>query len=230
MVVDVIIPAFNEEGAIAGVVAELPSHLVREVIVCDNASTDTTAQRARAAGATVVSAPDKGYGNACLAGLAYLRDRRIPAPPDVVVFVDGDGSDIPAQLPRLLAPIAGGEAEMVIGSRALGRRERGAMQPHQRFGNWLAPTLIRWFWGVRFTDLGPFRAITWTALERIDMRDRDFGWTVEMQVKAAKLGVPSAEVPVDYRARAHGVSKVSGSLRNSVLAGDKILRTIFANR
>ena len=231
MLVDVIIPAFNEEGAIGGVVAGLPRGRLRDILVCDNGSTDATAARARAAGATVVAAPDKGYGNACLAGLAYLRARAPATPlPRVVVFIDGDGSDDPAQLPSLLVPIESGAAELVIGSRALGNREPGAMQPHQRFGNWLATTLIRGIWDVRFTDLGPFRAVTWRALETIDMRDRDFGWTVEMQVKAAKLGIAATEVAVDYRRRVHGVSKVSGSARNSVLAGEKILRTIFVNR
>ena len=229
MVTDVIIPAFNEEGAIARVVGELPAAHVREVIVCDNASTDRTAARARAAGATVVPAPESGYGSACLVGLAHVAARPHGEQPDVIAFVDGDLSDYPAQLPRVLAPIARGEADLVIGSRALGRREGGAMLPHQIFGNWLATTLIRLFWGVRFTDLGPFRAVTREALEAIDMRDRDFGWTVEMQVKAAKLGLRCVEVPVDYRNRAAGESKVSGNLKNSYLAGQKILFTIFAN-
>ena len=230
MIVDVIIPAFNEEGAIARVVTELPRACVRDVLVCDNNSTDATAARAAAAGATVVPAPRPGYGSACLAGHAYIAARADGVPPDVVAYVDGDGSDLPAQLPRLLAPLARGEAELVIGSRALGRRERGSMQPHQRFGNWLATRLIRLFWGVRFTDLGPFRAVHYPTLLALEMRDPDFGWTVEMQVKAAKLGVRATEVPVDYRARSHGVSKVSGSLRNSYLAGRKILATIFAHR
>ena len=238
MVVDVIIPAYNEEGAIGDVVRALPRSHVRDVIVCDNDSTDATAERAAEAGALVVPAPGRGYGNACLVGLDYIRQRATPVDayveskplPDVVAFVDGDGSDYPEQLPLLLAPIRLQSADLVIGSRALGQRERGAMQPHQIFGNWLATTLIRWFWQENFTDLGPFRALTWSALERIDMQDRDFGWTVEMQVKAAKLKLHCVEVPVNYRRRAHGVSKVSGSLRNSFRAGDKILRTIFANR
>ncbi len=227
MVVDVIIPAFNEEGAIARVVAELPRALIRDILVCDNNSTDATAARASAAGAIVVPALRKGYGSACLAGHAYIAARPDGAMPDVVAYIDGDGSDYPAQLPRLLAPLLAGEAELVIGSRALGRRTRGSMQPHQIFGNWLSTRLIRLFWRVRFTDLGPFRAVLYETLLRLDMRDPDFGWTVEMQVKAAKAGVRSVEVPVDYRTRSHGVSKVSGSLRNSYLAGKKILGTIF---
>ena len=230
MIVDVIIPAFNEEGAIGRVVAELPRDRVRDVLVCDNNSTDATAERAAAAGATVVPAPRPGYGSACLAGHAYIAARPDGILPDVVAYVDGDGSDFPAQLPTLLAPIARDEADLVIGSRALGRRERGSMQPHQRFGNWLSTRLIRLLWGVRFTDLGPFRAVRYPTLLSLDMRDPDFGWTVEMQVKAAKYGVRATEVPVDYRNRSHGVSKVSGSLRNSYLAGRKILATIFAHR
>ena len=229
MIVDVIIPAFNEEGAIGQVVRELPRAYVRDVIVCDNNSTDATAARAAAAGAVVVPAPRPGYGSACLAGHAYIAAREDKRPPDVVAYVDGDGSDYPAQLPKLLGPIREGLADVVIGSRALGRREPGAMQPHQRFGNWLSTSLISAFWGVHFTDLGPFRAIRYPTLLALEMSDPDFGWTVEMQVKAAKRRIPVLEVPVDYRARAHGVSKVSGSLRNSVLAGRKILSTIFVN-
>lgn len=229
VIVDVIIPAFDEEGAIGQVVRELPRAIVRDVLVCDNDSTDATAARAAEAGAIIVPAPRRGYGSACLAGHAYIAARADGVMPDVVAYVDGDGSDFPAQLPLLLAPIAEKRAELVIGSRALGRREAGAMQPHQRFGNWLSTRLIRAFWGARFTDLGPFRAVRYPTLLTLDMRDPDFGWTVEMQVKAAKLGVPAVEVPVDYRARAHGVSKVSGSALNSYLAGRKILGTIFTH-
>ena len=229
LIVDLVIPAFNEEGALGGVIDAVPRGLVRDIIVCDNASTDATAAVADAHGATVVSAPTPGYGSACLAGLAYLAAWHPDERPDVVAFCDGDGSDYPAQLADVVAPIASGEADLVIGSRALGQREPGAMLPHQRFGNWLATTLIRWRWGTVFTDLGPMRAVRYDALERIDMQDPDFGWTVEMQVKAAKLGLRTREVPVDYRARAAGHSKVSGSLSNSVLAGEKILRTIFTH-
>ncbi len=227
LIVDVIIPAYNEEGAIAQVVGELPRELIRDILVCDNASTDATAANATAAGAHVVPAPKKGYGSACLAGHAYIASRPDGVMPDVVVYIDGDGSDYPAQLPALLQPIVDRRAELVIGSRALGRRTKGSMQPHQIFGNWLSTRLIRLFWGVRFTDLGPFRAVRYPTLLRLEMADPDFGWTVEMQVKAAKLSIPAVEVPVDYRTRSHGVSKVSGSLRNSYLAGQKILGTIF---
>ena len=207
----------------------MPPGLVRDILVCDNASTDATAAVAAAHGATVVPAPRPGYGSACLAGLARIDARDAGELPDVVAFCDGDGSDVPAQLADVVAPIARGEADLVIGSRALGRREPGAMLPHQRFGNWLATTLIRARWGVTFTDLGPMRAVRYDALRRIGMSDPDFGWTVEMQVKAAKLGLRCREVAVDYRARAAGRSKVSGSLTNSLLAGEKILRTIFTH-
>ena len=229
LTVDLIIPAFNEEGSIGRVVEEVPKQLVRDILVCDNNSTDATAAVARAAGAIVIPATKKGYGSACLAGLAHVAARPTHELPDAVAFVDGDLSDYPAQLGQVLAPIANGDADVVIGSRALGRREGGAMLPHQMFGNWLATTLIRLIWGVNFTDLGPFRAVRYSALQRIQMADPDFGWTVEMQVKAAKLGIPAVEVPVDYRNRAAGHSKVSGSLKNSYLAGQKILWTIFSN-
>ena len=229
MVVDIIIPAFNEEGSIGKVVDEIPKGLVRDILVCDNNSTDTTAKVAEAAGAVVVPAPKKGYGSACLAGHAYIATRKANELPDIVAYIDGDLSDYPGQLGQVIAPIINGEADVVIGSRALGKRQNGAMLPHQMFGNWLATTLIRLIWKVKFTDLGPFRAVSYPALMQINMQDPDFGWTVEMQVKAAKLKLRSIEVPVDYRNRAHGKSKVSGSLKNSYLAGQKILYTIFAN-
>ncbi len=229
MVVDIIIPAFNEEGSIGKVVDEIPKGLVRDILVCDNNSTDTTAAVAKAAGAIIVPAPKKGYGSACLAGHAYIAARPAEELPDIVAYIDGDLSDYPGQLGQVIAPLINGEADLVIGSRALGKRQDGAMLPHQMFGNWLATTLIRLIWRVKFTDLGPFRAVTYPALMKIDMKDPDFGWTVEMQVKAAKHKMRSVEVPVDYRNRAHGKSKVSGSLKNSYLAGQKILYTIFAN-
>lgn len=229
LIVDLIIPAFNEEGAVGGVVDAIPAGLVREVLVCDNNSTDATAAVAAAHGATVVPAPRPGYGSACLAGLDYVAAWASDELPDVVAFCDGDGSDYPAQLARVLEPLRSGDVDLVIGSRALGEREAGSMLPHQRFGNWLATSLIRWRWGADFTDLGPMRAVRYDALQRIGMADPDFGWTVEMQVKAARLGLRCVEVPVDYRARAAGHSKVSGSLKNSFLAGEKILRTIFTH-
>lgn len=225
-VVDVIIPAFNEEKSIGLVLADIPRDLVREVIVCNNASTDRTACAAREGGATVVEQPRKGYGSACLAGMAYIRRRPEAEQPDIVVFVDGDYSDYPQEMPDLIRPIMEDGVDMVIGSRALGHREQGAMMPQQIFGNWLATTLIRLIYNYHFTDLGPFRAIKWQKLLDLRMEDPDFGWTVEMQVKAAKYGFRTAEVPVQYRRRV-GVSKVSGTIKGTILAGYKILWTIF---
>jgi glycosyltransferase involved in cell wall biosynthesis len=222
----VIIPAFNEAGAIGKVVRAVPRGLVSEIIVCDNKSTDATAQCAREAGATVVYAPEPGYGSACLCGIAYLKSRGPSDQPDIVVFLDGDYSDYPEEMLQLTAPIIEGSADLVIGSRALGKALKGALQPQQRFGNWLATSLIRLIWGYHFTDLGPFRAISWTQLTALDMGDPNYGWTVEMQVKAASKRIRCIEVPVSYRPRI-GKSKVSGTLRGSVLAGHKILWTIF---
>ncbi len=217
--VAVIIPALNEEQAIGKVLNAVPAWADR-VIVADNGSTDATAQVAHAHGATVVSEPQRGYGAACLAGIAALEE------PDVVVFLDADHSDHPEEMARLVDPIATGEADLVIGSRVLGEREPGALPPQARWGNWLACTLIRWFWTVRYTDLGPFRAVRWDVLRELGMADRDYGWTVEMQIKAAQRGCRVREVPVSYRKRI-GRSKVSGTLKGVVLAGTKILSTIF---
>ena len=223
-VVDVIIPAYNEAASIAKVVAEIPKSLVRHILVCDNASTDQTAINAREAGAQIVSAPIPGYGNACLAGINFLT--KLEEKPTVVVFLDGDYSDYPGEMDRLLKPIMDDGFDMVIGSRALGKKEHGSMMPQQIFGNWLATTLIRWIYGYKFTDLGPFRAVTWKALESLHMNDKTYGWTVEMQVKAAKLGLKCKEVPVSYRVRI-GQSKVSGTIKGTMMAGYKILWTIF---
>lgn len=225
-VIDVIIPAYNEELSIGHVLADIPADWVREVIVCNNASTDRTAEVARSAGATVVDQPRKGYGSACLAGIAYLQAKPAAEQPEVVVFLDGDYSDHPEELPTLIAPMLEDSMDMVIGSRATGQRENGAMQPQQIFGNWLATNLIRLLYGYEFTDLGPFRAIRWESLLAMEMQDPDFGWTVEMQVKAAKHQLRCTEVPVTYRRRV-GVSKVSGTIRGTVMAGYKILWTIF---
>lgn len=225
--IDVLIPAWNEENALPLVLADLPKEWVRQVIVCDNGSTDRTAEVAKAAGAIVVSQPERGYGNACLAGMRYLQSLPPSEQPEIVVFLDGDYSDFPDELPKLVAPILNDEKDMVIGSRRLGKMAPGAMTFPQRFGNWLAPLLIRWFYGYRFSDLGPFRAIRWDKLQALEMRDTNFGWTVEMQVKAAKQKLNCAEVPVRYRKRAAGHSKVSGTIRGTVLASWKIITTIF---
>lgn len=222
MIVDAVIPALNEAANIERVIHSLGPHGLRRVVVADNGSTDRTAAAAGAAGAEVVSEPRRGYGAACLAGLAYLRID----PPAAVLFLDGDGADDVTRVPALLAPLRAGEADLVIGSRTLGRAERGAITPVQRFGNVLSSALVSAFFGVRFTDLGPFRAITWPGLTLLEMADRDFGWTVEMQAKAARRGLRCLEVPVDARARRAGESKVSGTIKGSVKAGAKILYTI----
>lgn len=224
--IDLIIPAYNEESSIGLVLADMPNEWVREVIVCNNASTDRTAEVAKEHGATVVDEPRPGYGSACLAGMAYIQSKGEDEQPDIVVFLDGDYSDHPEELPLLIAPILEKEMDMVIGSRALGQMESGAMQPQQIFGNWLATNLIRLFYNYHFTDLGPFRAIRWQKLLDLEMKDPDFGWTVEMQVKAAKQKYKCTEVPVTYRRRV-GVSKVSGTIRGTIMAGYKILWTIF---
>ena len=224
--ISVIIPAHNEAGAIAYVLAEIPVGLVREVIVVDNNSTDNTSTIARANGATVLRETRPGYGYACLAGMAHAYGRPQSEQPDIVVFLDGDHSDFPEQMPELLAPLLRGEADMVIGSRALGVREKGSLLPQQRFGNWLASRLLRLRYGGTVTDLGPFRAILAPALLALHMEDKTYGWTVEMQVKAARQGLRTVEVPVRYRKRI-GTSKVSGTVRGTIGAGYKILWTIF---
>lgn len=225
-VIDVIIPAYNEEDSIALVVNELPKPVVRDIIVCNNNSKDNTAGVARNAGAVVVDESRAGYGSACLRGIAHIAARPEAEHPDIVVFIDGDHSDYPGQLPEVVAPILHDGMDLVIGSRALGDLEPGSMQPQQIFGNWLATSLIKLIYGVQYTDLGPFRAIRYDKLTSLGMRDPDFGWTVEMQVRAAKAGLRSVEVPVRYRNRI-GVSKISGTLRGTILAGHKILWTIF---
>lgn len=225
-VIDVIIPAYNEETSIGLVLRDLPANYVREALVCNNASTDSTAVVAKEAGATVLDQPQKGYGSACLKGIEYLVNKPANEQPDIVVFLDGDYSDYPEELPNLIKPILEEGYDMVIGSRALGDMQKGAMMPQQIFGNWLATTLIRLFYNYEFTDLGPFRAIRFEKLLELQMEDPDFGWTVEMQVKAAKMKFKCMEVPVRYRRRV-GVSKVSGTIRGTILAGHKILWTIF---
>ena len=222
-VIDVIIPALNEEGSIAKVLSDLPSS-VREVIVCDNGSSDQTALVARSNGAMVISQPQRGYGNACLKGIEYLNNKEVK--PDIVVFLDADYSDHPDELDLLVRPILEEGKDLVIGSRALGKKEKGSMKPQQIFGNWFATKLIRLLYDFRFTDLGPFRAIRYPALLSLFMSDRNFGWTVEMQVKAIKKNLACAEVPVSYRNRI-GSSKVTGTLKGTILAGYKIIWTIL---
>ena len=221
MRVDVIIPALDEERALPRVLAEIPRPPVRRVVVADNGSRDRTAQVAREGGAEVVHEPARGYGRACLRAIAHLAGD----PPDVVVFLDGDHSDRPAELPSLLTPIIEGRADLVIGSRTRGVAERGSLTPQQRVGNAIACLALRRLYGARYSDLGPFRAIRWETLVALGMRDLDYGWTIEMQVKAARLGVPHAEVPVSYRRRI-GVSKVSGTVRGTLGASRKILWTL----
>ncbi len=222
MITDAVIPALDEAANIGRVVESLAPFGLRRVVVCDNGSTDGTGDVARAAGAEVVVEPQRGYGAACLAALAHLRRD----PPDTVLFLDGDGADDVRRVPDLLAPIEQDWADMVIGSRTLGRAEQGAITPVQKFGNVLSSTLVSAFFKVKFTDLGPFRAISWAGLERLEMADRDFGWTVEMQAKAARRGLRCAEIPVDAHVRMAGQSKVSGTVKGSVKAGVKILYTI----
>ena len=203
---------------------DIPKHLVRDIIVCNNGSSDQTAQVAAAAGAIVVNQPKKGYGNACLKGMEYIAQKSVK--PDIVVFLDADYSDHPEEMSLIIAPITEGVADLMIGSRALGARESGSMTPQQVFGNWLATRLIRLFFNTSFTDLGPFRAIRYDKLLDINMIDKNFGWTVEMQVKAAKRKLRCMEIPVTYRRRI-GVSKVSGTVKGTILAGYKIILTIF---
>ena len=225
LLIDVIIPAYNESASIGKVIGDIPRELVRDIIVCNNNSTDATASVAAASGAIVVDQPLRGYGNACLAGMAYIKDRPLVEQPDIIVFMDGDYSDYPQEMKALLSPIKEGK-DMVIGSRVKGNPDRGSLTIPQRFGNWLATRLIHMMYGFRFSDLGPFRAIRWQKLLSLDMQDKNYGWTVEMQVKALQHQLVCAEVPVSYRKRI-GTSKVSGTVKGSILAGYKILWTIF---
>lgn len=222
--VKVIIPAYNEEHGVGQVIAEIPKHHVSEIIVINNASTDNTEQVAIKAGATVLRESVPGYGKACLKGIEYLKSLDIK--PDIVVFLDADHSDYPEEIEHVIKPIIDQQADLVIGSRALGHKEKGSMTPQQIFGNWLATRLLKLLYGVTFTDLGPFRAITYSKLITLDMQDKTYGWTVEMQLKAAKLGLRCVEVPVQYRRRI-GFSKISGTVKGTVMAGYKILYTIF---
>ena len=218
----VIIPAFNEARAIGHVIGDIPAELGAEVVVVNNASTDATAANAEGAGATVIREDRRGYGYACLAGLAYAKECR----PDIVVFLDGDYSDHPNEMSTLVAPILQGTADFVIGSRLLGQRERGALLPQAVIGNWLACRLMRLIWGVQYTDLGPFRAVRYAALTQLSMQDKTFGWTIEMQIKAHLAALRIVEVPVSYRRRT-GVSKITGTVSGTVKASAKILWTLL---
>ena len=220
----VIIPAFNEAGAIGKVINDIPEGLVNEVIVVNNNSTDETSEKAGEAGATVLHESRQGYGSACLKGVEYVKSKRDK--PDIIVFLDADYSDYPGEMEQLVKPIIEKDYDMVIGSRTLGNREKGAMLPQQIFGNWLATTLLKLLYGAKFTDLGPFRAIRFDKLLKIEMQDKTYGWTVEMQLKAAKHKLKFCEIPVSYRKRT-GVSKITGTVKGTVLAGYKIITTIF---
>jgi len=224
--INVIIPAFNEENSIAKVIGDIPKGLVSDIIVVDNNSADNTFAVATRAGATALKEPRQGYGQACLTGIAYALNKSTLNRPDILVFLDGDYSDYPEEMTKLVQPILEEKADLVIGSRALGKREKGAMLPQQVFGNWLATTLLRLLYGVQFTDLGPFRAIRTEKLVALHMQDRTYGWTVEMQLKAAKQKLRCIEVPVTYRKRI-GFSKISGTVKGTFLAGYKIILTIF---
>lgn len=220
--IDVLIPALNEEKAIARVIADIPDY-VRNIVVVDNNSTDNTFNVAQEAGATTISAEQRGYGNACLTGIKYLQS--LPTSPDILVFLDGDYADYPEEMDKILKPVIEEGKDLVIGSR-LKFAERGSLTKAQKYGNKLATFLLRNLYNVEFTDLGPFRAIRWEKLMNLGMVDRDYGWTVEMQIKAAKQSLKCAEVPVHYRPRI-GKSKVSGTVEGTLMAGYKIILTII---
>ncbi len=219
--VAIVIPALDEEAALRQLLPEIPQDFARWIIVADNGSTDATATVASAAGAIVASEPRRGYGRNCLKG--FLTACALGA--DIVIFMDGDGSDDPADLPAMLAPIRAGHADMVIGSRVSRRSERGAIPPQARLGNWLVSRLLRFMYGVRLSDIGSFRVIRCSTLEALHMREMTFGWPVEMLVKAAKTHYRIVELPIHYRRRSHGRSKVAGTINGSVKAAYYMLRT-----
>ena len=223
-IIKVIIPAFNEENGVGQVITEIPKDIVNEIVVVNNASTDQTERIAREAGATVLREPFAGYGRACLKGMDYVSKSK--PQPDIIVFLDADHSDYPEEIRDLIKPLIDGKADLVIGSRALGSKEKGSMTPQQIFGNWLATRLLKLFYGVKFTDLGPFRAIRYSSLMELNMQDKTYGWTVEMQLKAAKKKLRCVEIPVAYRRRI-GFSKISGTFKGTIMAGYKIISTIF---
>jgi glycosyltransferase involved in cell wall biosynthesis len=222
-IIKVIIPAYNEEKAIASVIKEIPKS-VNEIIVISNNSTDNTIKVATEAGATVLSENRKGYGYACLKGMEYISNLEIK--PDIVVFLDGDYSDYPEELTKLIAPILENNIDFVVGSRVASLRDKHSMTPQQIFGNWLATTLMKIFFSATYTDLGPFRAIKYDKLLALKMEDKTYGWTVEMQLKVLKQKMSYVEIPVRYKNRI-GVSKVSGTVKGSVMAGVKIIGWIF---
>jgi glycosyltransferase involved in cell wall biosynthesis len=222
-IIKVIIPAFNEEKSIVKVIAEIPD-FVEEVVVVNNNSTDQTAQVAANAGATVLKEKSKGYGYACLKGIDYLSQEQNK--PDILVFLDGDYSDYPQELTKVIQPILEDKADFVVGARVKALSERGSLTPQQVFGNWLACFLIKLLYRSNFTDLGPFRAIRWETLEKLKMRDKTYGWTVEMQLKVLRQKITYQEVPVSYKKRI-GVSKVSGTVKGTIFAGMKIIGWIF---
>jgi glycosyltransferase involved in cell wall biosynthesis len=219
----VIIPAYNEELSIGRVVSSIPRNFINEVIVINNNSIDNTAQKAMDEGATVLLETFQGYGASCLKGIEYLKDKNI----DIIIFMDGDYSDYAEELNLLIDPIRKGKYDFVIGSRILGKREKGALPLQSRIGSIISGFLIKLFWGFKYTDLGPFRAIKFDKLLQLNMKDKWFGWTVEMQIKALKNNLRVKEVPVSYRKRI-GNSKVTGTVKGSIMAGTIILKTIFS--
>ncbi len=220
----VVIPAYNEEQSIGKVVNDIPKEWVSDVIVCSNNSTDSTVKVAKKAGAIVLEEEQKGYGWACMKGINFANQMDVK--PDIIVFLDGDYSDYPQELPLVIQPIIDNNMDLVIGSRALGEQENGSMTFPQRFGNWLSTRLMHLFYGVKYSDLGPFRAMKFDKLLELNMSEMTFGWTIEMQIKAAKQKMNSCEVPVNYKVRI-GESKVSGTVKGAVMAGIKILWSIF---
>lgn len=221
--IGVIIPAFNEENSVGNVIKDIPKW-VDKIVVVNNNSTDETKIKAENCGAIVIDEPINGYGRACLKGIQFFKSSE--EKPDIIVFIDADYSDYPEEMEQLVKPILIENVDLVIGSRALGKREKGSMTFPQIFGNWLATSLLKLIYGIKYTDLGPFRAIKFEKLLALNMADKTYGWTVEMQLKAAKQKMKITEVPVNYRKRI-GFSKISGTVKGTILAGYKILTTIF---
>lgn len=224
-IIDVIIPAHNEEKSIGKVLQDIPKEWVRQVVVVCNCCTDKTFEEVEKYGGIALVENRKGYGWSCLTGMEFIATN----PPDIVVFMDGDYSDYPQELPKVVTPMLNSDVKLVIGSRALGKKEKGSLTPQQIFGNWLATRLLKIFYKASFTDLGPFRAIDYKALMDIGMADKTYGWTIEMQIKMAKKKYAFCEVPVNYKKRI-GVSKVSGTIKGTILAGIKIIFAVFKYR